>query len=135
MTSLTVWIIVLLLAAVAAARFIRRTEIRQAAQDAPLPDAPAQPYRCVSISPQGKACAVARRLDGLRFLADKAPRLPLPGCAAERCSCVYAHYDDRRYHARRDPWARPALEMYRSEIERRSAAGRRRTDALHHPGV
>jgi len=42
------------------------------------------------------ACAAVRRHGGKRYLAKRAPILPLPNCSAEECSCRYSHYDDRR---------------------------------------
>lgn len=91
------------------------------------------PHHCVAITPCADACAAARRLQGLRFLANEAPRLPLPRCSSLNCSCVYAHFDDRRHHARRDPYLHPALEMSRVQEERRVSPGRRKTDGLYHP--
>jgi hypothetical protein len=38
----------------------------------------------------------AREIDGRRFLATAAPRLPLPDCNALECNCRFIHHEDRR---------------------------------------
>lgn len=51
----------------------------------------------------GRSCAAAVALDGLRFLSDEAPTLPLPNCdMPDTCKCVYEHFSDRRTTLRRD---------------------------------
>ena len=61
----------------------------------------AHPYHAVSIRFGKSACEAAKALAGQRILAKDAPRLPLSKCDAERCGCVFAHYDDRRAEERR----------------------------------
>ncbi len=53
-------------------------------------------YHAVSIKFEPYACSAARELDGTRFLAEAAPRLPLPDCDSTDCKCHFAHYKDRR---------------------------------------
>jgi len=54
------------------------------------------PYHAVSIEPGSKCCQDARKLEGHRFLAAAAPKLPLRGCGATACECHYVHHNDRR---------------------------------------
>ena len=53
-------------------------------------------YHSVSILYSATACTAARELEGRRFLADAAPRLPLPECDMTNCECRFVHYQDRR---------------------------------------
>ena len=53
-------------------------------------------YHAVSIKFESFACSAAKDLDGTRFLADAAPRLPLPDCDVTDCKCHFAHHKDRR---------------------------------------
>ena len=53
-------------------------------------------FHAVSIHYSEGACTVAKTLAGQRFLAEDAPKLPLPGCDARQCNCRFTHYDDRR---------------------------------------
>lgn len=91
------------------------------------------PYHCVGVTATSSACVAARKLQGQRFLANEAPRLPLQGCSSLDCTCVYAHFDDRRHHARRDPWSHQALAIEPEQVERRVSRGRRKTDGMYHP--
>lgn len=60
------------------------------------------PYHAVSVLAGFPCCAAARELEGERFLADRAPLLPLPGCDQRTCECAYQHHADRREGPRRD---------------------------------
>lgn len=91
------------------------------------------PYHCVAIESPATACAAARQLKGQRFLASEAPSLPLSGCSSLNCTCVYAHFDDRRHHVRRDAWAHRAIDLESPKDERRVLRGRRKTDDVYHP--
>ena len=53
-------------------------------------------FHAVSIRPGVFACEAARGLEGQRFLAGSAPRIPLPDCDASDCTCRFAHHKDRR---------------------------------------
>ena len=88
-------------------------------------------YHAVSIRPGETCCAAAKQFGRMRFLADKAPRLPLPECDSAECACRYSHFADRRegfdrravYDADRER----ALEV----VNRRSNNGRRATDPVN----
>jgi len=54
------------------------------------------PYHAVSIAHQPGCCAEAAALEGKRFLAAAAPKLPLRDCEAASCRCRYKHHEDRR---------------------------------------
>ncbi len=87
-------------------------------------------FRAVEIKPGKNACEASRALQGERFLSRDAPLTPLQDCTAEKCTCKYVHYDDRRQEfERRDPleagWrTREAL----GESNRRSRRPRRKSD-------
>lgn len=86
-------------------------------------------FHGVSIQARDEGCAAAQRLKGVRFLAYEAPGLPLPGCGARECTCVYAHFDDRRHHNRRDPYLNKVYMTPEDMVERRRAPrGRREAD-------
>lgn len=85
-------------------------------------------FHAVSIKSGNEACQAAQYLKGVRFLAQEAPGLPLPGCHAAECTCVYVHYDDRRFHNRRDVYMNKVYLAAEVEVERRHEAGRRKTD-------
>jgi hypothetical protein len=53
--------------------------------------------------------------------------LPLPGCTADRCTCKYVHFDDRRIGSRRQE--RQVRKSHPMDwVERRRSRGRRKTD-------
>ena len=54
------------------------------------------PYHAVSIAHEAGRCRKAAELEGRRFLAAAAPKLPLPNCDANACRCRYVHFEDRR---------------------------------------
>ena len=53
-------------------------------------------YHAVSIKPGAYSCSAVNRMAGQRFLASKAPDLPLSDCDADECDCHFVHHDDRR---------------------------------------
>ena len=53
-------------------------------------------YHAVSVKPGAYACSAANNIAGQRFLASKAPSLPLPECDASECDCHFVHHNDRR---------------------------------------
>ena len=85
-------------------------------------------FRAVSCN---GACPAIKSLEGKRFLEREAPALPLAGCTAARCDCVYAHHDDRRT-GRKDRRGLSQIEKeffaYSGKINRRMRRGRRSTD-------
>ena len=63
-------------------------------------------YHAVAIKYSENACDAAKAMTGRRFLANAAPRLPLPECNFLECRCQFAHYEDRRSSRdRRSPFA------------------------------
>lgn len=88
----------------------------------------AHPYHCVALATRGRACEAVRMLQGRRFLAAEAPRLPLSGCGMAGCSCVYEHFKDRRHHDRRTA-DRQFQAADRRVGERRRAAAQARDEA------
>src|SRR5690554_5301386 len=58
---------------------------------------PANPFAAVTIRPAlHSPCEAVLKLQDQRFLAIKAPRIPVPGCDRQRCECRYVRYADRR---------------------------------------
>ena len=88
-------------------------------------------YHSVSIKYSPTACGAARALEGRRFLADSAPRVPLPECDVKKCECRFSHYDDRRTaHERRNTFTVSGHSAATGEVkvERRDASERRDED-------
>lgn len=88
-------------------------------------------YRCVGIQPADSenACEVVRAIAGKRFLPGHSPKLPLPACTVERCSCKYVHFDDRRAGNRREEGGVKVRKLQSMDWdERRRNRGRRKTD-------
>ena len=89
--------------------FVRKRATSEAARDAPRPayTKPADTrFHAVSLRFAGGACDAARAMEGRRFLAGAAPRLPLPECDAPECKCRFKHHSDRRAGPeRRNIWA------------------------------
>ena len=86
-------------------------------------------YHAVSIKFSEGACAAAKAMSGRRFLANAAPRLPLPECDVATCACRFAHHKDRRAgRDRRSPFAAGNLTgaTGRHEKERRERSDRRK---------
>ncbi len=85
-------------------------------------------YHAVSVRPGNPSCQAAVQLGRLRFLSRDAPKLPLPECTAQTCTCRYAHYADRRSGLDR---RRTFENVVRGGmIDRRLNHGRRSTDAI-----
>ena len=90
-------------------------------------------YQSVSIHAYGGACDAAKALSGERFLSGDAPLIPLEGCDAEKCNCIYRHHEDRRSGEsdRRKKHEVTDEILTTSEFEeRRNARGRRAKDLL-----
>lgn len=96
-------------------------------QPPPKPRPPEANFHAVSIIPGKTACAAAHRFTGQRFLSVHAPRLPLPTCDSERCTCHYKHHKDRRAGPRRRGEVGMMVAHYQG-AERRRTRGRRRDD-------
>lgn len=86
-------------------------------------------YHAVSIRFSGKACAAAKEMEGRRFLAIAAPKLPLPECDNLECQCRFAHHQDRRSgDDRRSPFAHSGFggATGRFETDKREGKERRK---------
>lgn len=88
-------------------------------------------YHAVSIKFGPYACRAAKELDGTRFLAEAAPRLPLPDCDVTDCECHFGHHEDRRSAKdRRTVFTASGYSEAtgKHETERRHGADRRHDD-------
>src|SRR5262249_13260690 len=88
------------------------------------------PWAAVSVV-AGKAagCAAARLLQGKRFLAAQAPRLPLADCSSpDSCTCLYKKYADRRAGPRRGEEESGRRRRVEPGKDRRVRRGRRESD-------
>lgn len=84
---------------------IRRNKIATNAKPVAHKPRAESAYHAVSIAYSENACLAAKQMTGRRFLANAAPRLPLPECNVAECRCNFAHHDDRRLgHDRRSPF-------------------------------
>jgi hypothetical protein len=54
--------------------------------------------RSVRISPGAHACEAARSQQGIEYMGDIVPRLPLAECTRGLCSCKYAPLGSSRMH-------------------------------------
>jgi hypothetical protein len=85
-------------------------------------------YQAVEIAPCKKACDAAREVSGVRFLARRAPLLPLGICDRKgKCSCHFRKHDDRRIGPKRNPYASELVRSYPGQDRRRNR-GRRSSD-------
>jgi hypothetical protein len=87
-------------------------------------------FRAVSIRPGEHSCEAARQFGNMRFLCAKAPRLPVQECDAANCNCRYVHFADRRTGKDRRATYDWTRERNLDVVNRRSARGRRATDAI-----
>lgn len=85
------------------------------------------PFHAVSVVPGTDACPAAYRFAGQRYLSRQAPRLPLPSCDVQTCSCRFKHHKDRRTGPRRHSDWGMVMAGYSGQ-ERRRIRGRRSTD-------
>jgi len=88
-------------------------------------------YHSVSLKFSPTACRAARALQGRRFLASAAPRIPLAECDVKKCECRFAHYKDRRAtQDRRTVFTASGHSAASGEVkdERREAEERRDDD-------
>ena len=87
-------------------------------------------FPAVTIAMPVKCCDAVAALDGKKFLASQAPKLPIPNCSMpEKCRCKFQKYSDRRddelgrrfrYGQERGAWYPGA--------QRRQSRGRRDAD-------
>lgn len=99
-----------------------------------LKDTGKSSFHAVSIKFESNACEAAKAMEGRRFLASAAPRLPLPDCNSLECRCRFAHHGDRRSPKdRRSPFAAAGFGGSGTgsfEKERRERKDRRKDDDL-----
>jgi Tfp pilus assembly protein PilN len=114
--------------------YFRRQKAGRAAGQAQLERRASQSnseYHAVAIRSPSNACDAARELEGVRFLASEAPKLPLQACDRQHCECRFQHYEDRRSgRDRRSPFASGGVPSGTGAFdrERRERAGRRADD-------
>jgi hypothetical protein len=90
---------------------------------------PHNPFAAVSIRPDLQSpCEAVVKMQTQRFLAVRAPGLPVSGCDRKKCDCRYVRHDDRRASGdRRDPFGRfggltPTVRKERRHRERRKTS-------------
>lgn len=91
---------------------------------------PANPFAAVSVRPGGDdPCKAVLDTHHIRYLAVRAPQLPLPGCdRGKSCGCRYVRHADRRAPGdRRDVFARFGGLMPKIAKERRQREERRKS--------
>lgn len=93
---------------------------------------PRNSYRCVEACPGNAACKAARNLGNIRFLYQEAPRLPVPGCTEQQCTCGFIYHDDRREHPTRKPDALREGHPYATVGARRTRNAPRNVHIVHH---
>jgi hypothetical protein len=85
-------------------------------------------YQAVAVIACSRACGAAAAVQGARFLARQAPRLPLPDCDRPgNCACRFEKHADRRTTVQRSPYNNFGVVSY-GGAERRRVRGRRATD-------
>jgi hypothetical protein len=91
-----------------------------------MPAATIPAFNAAAIVPEEHACAAALAAAEQRYLAQEAPRIPLPECTRPlECHCRLARLNDRRKTDRRDALS---FSRWYSGIERRRSPGRRSSD-------
>jgi hypothetical protein len=90
-------------------------------------------YKATSIICGENCCAAVQAIKDKRFLVieNDIPPIPLPDCNVKKCTCVYAHHEDRREEAddRRGPRGlRSDLHSQITGTDRRTKRGRRKAD-------
>lgn len=88
------------------------------------------PYRAVSISHRGGACAAVKALGNKRYPVAQAPRLPLLQCDEAKCNCRYTRHEDQRVLGDRRNIFGLQSDTYAltGKPERRSVQNRRKKD-------
>ena len=89
---------------------------------------PKNPFAAVSIRPCAESpCAAVLDMHHIRFLAVRAPPLPVSGCDRQQCGCRYIRHTDRRTPSdRRNAFARFGGLMPNVGKDRRSRDDDRR---------
>ena len=89
-------LIVILIALITLSRRNQKAADRQPASPQRAHAGPNKQFHAVSIQAADNACAAAHGMEGKRFLAASAPRIPLAECDAPVCKCRFVHHADRR---------------------------------------
>jgi hypothetical protein len=106
---------------------------RLARQSAKTKSAPAKrarrSFKAASVHGRPGCCQGAKDLEGIRFLLDDLPTLPLDACdRLAYCQCSFTHHNDRREEERRNPrraFSTAGADSGAEGINRRSGMGRR----------
>jgi len=86
-------------------------------------------WHAVTVVLHPASCAAAALCRNTRYLANEAPRLPLPQCPhPEDCPCTFRHYEDRRAGPRRNDDVRGIHDSGKPISNRRASKGRRTGD-------
>ena len=80
-------------------------------------------FRGVTIKRGADCCQAVKRMDGVRYLVEDVPILPLAECNRETCTCTYQHHADRRSETRDR-----RLQASDVAINYRVQEGRRKSD-------
>ena len=86
-------------------------------------------YRGITI--RNGSCKAVRRFTGKFYALEDVPDLPVEGCRALRCSCVYTGLNNRRYKERRegvDP--RTVIRFEADHDDRREQRDRRKSNRV-----
>lgn len=88
------------------------------------------PFSAVSVYPSRAGCQAVAAIKDKRFLSSEAPELPLAGCDADTCYCIYRHHPDRRTGngERREPASEEVYAFGEGDKDRRMGLGRREID-------
>jgi hypothetical protein len=74
-------------------------------------------------------CAASKLLAGRRFPFPEAPSLPLDGCGANQCTCIYLGlWERRKWHRRTQPDRRKTIRYLQDHPDRRCHRERRKID-------
>lgn len=98
------------------------------ARDNSVPSAPTgrSPIR---FRAGANACNPAKQRAGELFQSNERPRLPLPGCQAQRCGCRFENVPDRRREQRRQQEERRETIRYEPDKGDRRKGDRRKSSA------
>lgn len=99
---------------------------------APRKDAPtSSEFRGVEVIIDDSSCCTAvKALQGMRFLSDEVPALPVDQCNAATCQCSYKLFNDRRSDTRRtgDLIFDVASQIHPDDHRTETESGRRSDD-------
>ena len=104
--------------------------VRRSPRASASPSPPKPRFPAVSVYSPSDCCQAANTLQGKHFLSNEAPLLPLEGCTAAKCRCVYRHHADRRsgYGERRGIASGNDFQLGQGIRNRRLGVGRRKID-------